>query len=94
MVRDKLTKKGIADAVIKVEDHNHDIRSGLAVDLIFVLSSQDFKNGFLEFPALQFHFQQNSAKTEQRVMVSVWGLRSRLKRPALDNQRFLNTFEG
>lgn len=28
MVRDKLTKEGIADAVIKVEDNDHDIRSG------------------------------------------------------------------
>lgn len=28
VIRDKLTKRGIADAVIKVEDHDHDIRSG------------------------------------------------------------------
>lgn len=28
VVRDKLTKRGIADAVVKVEDHDHDIRSG------------------------------------------------------------------
>lgn len=28
VVRNKLTKKGIADAIIKVEDHDHDIRSG------------------------------------------------------------------
>lgn len=34
MVRDKLTKKGIADAIIKVEDHDHDIRSGQPVDFL------------------------------------------------------------
>uniref|UniRef100_A0A673BLB4 Peptidase M14 domain-containing protein n=1 Tax=Sphaeramia orbicularis TaxID=375764 RepID=A0A673BLB4_9TELE len=28
VVRDKLTRKGIPDAIIKVEDHDHDIRSG------------------------------------------------------------------
>lgn len=28
MIRDKLTKKGIPDAVVKVEDHDHDVRSG------------------------------------------------------------------
>lgn len=28
VVRDKITKKGIPDAIIKVEDHDHDIRSG------------------------------------------------------------------
>lgn len=35
MVRDKLTKQGIADAVIKVEDHDHDIRSGEPLALFF-----------------------------------------------------------
>lgn len=34
VVRDKLTKKGIADAIIKVEDHDHDIRSGQPVDFL------------------------------------------------------------
>lgn len=33
VVRDKLTKKGIPDAIIKVEDHDHDIRSGNKVEL-------------------------------------------------------------
>ncbi|MEQ2214391.1 hypothetical protein XENOCAPTIV_004752, partial [Xenoophorus captivus] len=28
VIRDKITKQGIANAVIKVEDHDHDIRSG------------------------------------------------------------------
>lgn len=28
VVRDKVSKKGIPDAIIKVEDHDHDIRSG------------------------------------------------------------------
>uniref|UniRef100_A0A3Q3GZP0 Uncharacterized protein n=1 Tax=Labrus bergylta TaxID=56723 RepID=A0A3Q3GZP0_9LABR len=28
VIRDKLTKQGITDAVVKVEDHDHDIRSG------------------------------------------------------------------
>lgn len=32
VVRDKLTKQGIPDAVIKVEDHDHDIRSGQPLD--------------------------------------------------------------
>uniref|UniRef100_A0A4W6DKY7 Peptidase M14 domain-containing protein n=1 Tax=Lates calcarifer TaxID=8187 RepID=A0A4W6DKY7_LATCA len=35
VVRDKLTKKGIPDAIIKVEDHDHDIRSGQPVDFMF-----------------------------------------------------------
>ncbi|GLD47664.1 probable carboxypeptidase X1 [Lates japonicus] len=34
VVRDKLTKKGIPDAIIKVEDHDHDIRSGQPVDFM------------------------------------------------------------
>lgn len=37
MIKDKMTKKGIADAVIKVEDHDHDIRSGLTLDFIDLL---------------------------------------------------------
>lgn len=32
VVRDKETKRGIADAIIKVEDHDHDIRSGQLSD--------------------------------------------------------------
>lgn len=38
MVRDKLTKQGIADAVIKVEDHDHDIRSGQPLEFIYLLA--------------------------------------------------------
>lgn len=38
MVRDKLTKQGIADAVIKVEDHDHDIRSGQPLKFIYLLA--------------------------------------------------------
>lgn len=34
VVRDKETKQGITDALIKVEDHEHDIRSGESVDFI------------------------------------------------------------
>lgn len=34
VVRDKLTKQGLADAVIKVEDHEHDIRSGEAAGFV------------------------------------------------------------
>lgn len=28
VIRDKVSKQGIADAIVKVEDHGHDIRSG------------------------------------------------------------------
>ena len=31
VVRDKISKEGIEDAIIKVEGHDHDIRSGRAL---------------------------------------------------------------
>ncbi|XP_074515982.1 putative carboxypeptidase X1 [Sebastes fasciatus] len=43
VVRDKLTKKGIADAVIKVEDHNHDIRSATDGDYWRLLNPGEYK---------------------------------------------------
>ncbi|XP_042244200.1 probable carboxypeptidase X1 isoform X1 [Thunnus maccoyii] len=43
VVRDKLTKKGIADAIIKVEDHNHDIRSATDGDYWRLLNPGEYK---------------------------------------------------
>ncbi|XP_072221200.1 probable carboxypeptidase X1 [Leuresthes tenuis] len=43
VVRDKLTKQGIADAVIKVEDHNHDIRSAADGDYWRLLNPGQYK---------------------------------------------------
>lgn len=45
VIRDKVTKKGIPDAIIKVEDNNHDIRSGERLNLPLFL-----KNSSLLFP--------------------------------------------
>lgn len=53
VVRDKLTKKGIPDAIIKVEDHDHDIRSGQPVD--FMAQFAVFSSGFLKL-VLVFHY--------------------------------------
>ncbi|XP_023286145.1 probable carboxypeptidase X1 [Seriola lalandi dorsalis] len=43
VVRDKLTKQGIADAIIKVEDHNHDIRSAADGDYWRLLNPGEYK---------------------------------------------------
>ncbi|XP_071765641.2 putative carboxypeptidase X1 [Centroberyx gerrardi] len=43
VVRDKLTKRGIADAIIKVEDHNHDIRSAADGDYWRLLNPGEYK---------------------------------------------------
>ncbi|XP_076002839.1 putative carboxypeptidase X1 [Genypterus blacodes] len=43
VVRDKLTRKGIVDAIIKVEDHNHDIRSAADGDYWRLLNPGEYK---------------------------------------------------
>ncbi|XP_069016829.1 probable carboxypeptidase X1 [Embiotoca jacksoni] len=43
VIRDKLTKQGVADAVIKVEDHEHDIRSAADGDYWRLLNPGEYK---------------------------------------------------
>uniref|UniRef100_A0A665WKL9 Probable carboxypeptidase X1 n=1 Tax=Echeneis naucrates TaxID=173247 RepID=A0A665WKL9_ECHNA len=43
VIRDKLTKKGIPDAIIKVEDHDHDIRSAADGDYWRLLNPGEYK---------------------------------------------------
>ncbi|TNN51092.1 putative carboxypeptidase X1 [Liparis tanakae] len=43
VVRDKLSKRGIEDAVIRVEDHEHDIRSAADGDYWRLLNPGDYK---------------------------------------------------
>ncbi|CAG5866827.1 unnamed protein product [Menidia menidia] len=43
VIRDKLTKQGVADAVIKVEDHDHDIRSAADGDYWRLLNPGQYK---------------------------------------------------
>ncbi|XP_034530805.1 probable carboxypeptidase X1 [Notolabrus celidotus] len=43
VIRDKLTKQGIADAIVKVEDHDHDIRSAADGDYWRLLNPGDYK---------------------------------------------------
>ncbi|KAM4625752.1 putative carboxypeptidase X1 isoform 2-T2 [Polymixia lowei] len=43
VVRDKLTRKGLADAIVKVEDHDHDIRSAADGDYWRLLNPGEYK---------------------------------------------------
>lgn len=43
VIRDKQTKKGIADAIIKVDDHEHDIRSAEGGDYWRLLNPGEYK---------------------------------------------------
>ncbi|XP_061599863.1 probable carboxypeptidase X1 [Cololabis saira] len=43
VIRDKLTKQGIADAIVKVEDHDHDIRSAADGDYWRLLNPGQYK---------------------------------------------------
>ncbi|KAM9842664.1 putative carboxypeptidase X1 [Aulostomus maculatus] len=43
VVRDKLTKQGIPDAIIKVEDHHHDIRSAADGDYWRLMNPGEYK---------------------------------------------------
>ncbi|XP_047467287.1 probable carboxypeptidase X1 [Mugil cephalus] len=43
VIRDKITKQGIADAIVKVEDHEHDIRSAADGDYWRLMNPGEYK---------------------------------------------------